>query len=93
MTCMEDLYPSLTEWVRQHGWIEIGQDDDSRSFIRVLDIGGMIWEGVEEYPTPDDALQAAEQAVATWMCQQFGKSQSAPLLAHQTVPHSAQIDA
>lgn len=74
---MEDHYPSLAEWVRQHGWIEIGQDDDSRSFIRVLDIGGMIWEGAEEYPTLDNALQAADQAVTTWMRQQFGESQSA----------------
>jgi hypothetical protein len=46
-------------------------------FIRVLDIGGMIWEGAEEYPTLDNALQAADQAVTTWMRQQFGESQSA----------------
>lgn len=60
---VERAYPRVTEWVKTHGWIEIGQDDYSRSFIRVLDIGGMIWEGHETYPSLDDALQAAEQAL------------------------------
>jgi hypothetical protein len=36
------MYPTLTRWVQEHGWIEIGQDEMSRSFVRALDIGGMI---------------------------------------------------
>jgi hypothetical protein len=27
----------------------------------------MIWEGLEQYPTLDEALQALEQALAEWM--------------------------
>jgi hypothetical protein len=41
----EEKYPLVFEWVKHFGWIEIGHDDYSRSFVRVLDIGGMIWEG------------------------------------------------
>jgi hypothetical protein len=64
-TDLERRYPHLTAWV-EYGdrWIEIGTDDFSRSFIRVLDIGGMIWEGETHYPTLDDALAAADAAIA-----------------------------
>jgi hypothetical protein len=47
----EPLYPHLARWVQTHGYIEIGYDDYCRSFVRALDIGGMIWEGLEHYPT------------------------------------------
>jgi hypothetical protein len=59
-------YPRLTEWITTHGWIELGQTDWTRSFIRVLDEGGMVWEGDERYPSLEDALLAAEHAVITW---------------------------
>jgi hypothetical protein len=55
---VERTYPHLTEWVMTHGWVENGQDDYSRSFVRALDIGGMVWEGRETYATLGDALQA-----------------------------------
>jgi hypothetical protein len=46
-----------------YGWIEIGQDDEPRSFIRVLDEGGMIWEGKSKYKSLDDALNDLEKAL------------------------------
>ena len=42
-------------------------DDFSRSFIRVLDIGGMVWEGAEDYETVDAALKDADAAAARWL--------------------------
>jgi hypothetical protein len=66
---LERKYPHLTAWVKDgDSWIAIGTDDYSRSFIRVLDIGGMIWEGETSYPTLDDALAAADAAIAAFMC-------------------------
>ncbi len=62
----EERYPNVAGWVRD-GWIEIGRDDYSRSFIRVLDIGGMIWEGKQEYETIDEALAEAEAAIMAWL--------------------------
>jgi hypothetical protein len=35
--------------------------------MRALGIGGMIWEGLEQYPTLNEALQALERALAEWM--------------------------
>ena len=52
----ETRYPNIAAWV-QDGGIEIGCDDCSRSFVRALDIGGIVWEGGSEYPTLDAALR------------------------------------
>ena len=41
----------------EYGWIEMGQDHMSRSFVRALDEGGLVWEGQEDYATLDDALR------------------------------------
>ena len=45
---------------RAEGVIEIRQDDFSRSFVRALDIGGMVWEGKSKYKTVDAALADLE---------------------------------
>jgi hypothetical protein len=44
---VEQAYPHIARWVTAHGWIEIGSDGYSRSFVRALDEGGMVWEGAE----------------------------------------------
>jgi hypothetical protein len=69
----EQHYPQIARWVKTHGWIEVGDDEMSPSFIRALDIGGMIWEGQAHYATVDDALQALEAGLAAWMRDQLGE--------------------
>jgi hypothetical protein len=61
----EALYPNLTAWV-QDGWVEIGRDDHSTSFVRAGDIGGMIWEGDVTYPSLSAALEALDAGIASW---------------------------
>jgi hypothetical protein len=63
--------------VRAYGWIAIGEDDYSRSFVRALDIGGMVWEGQEqsEYATIDEMLYALEEALAKWMREELGEDE------------------
>ena len=61
---LDDVFPHLAAWVDERGWIEIGADDYSRSFIRVLDTGGMVWEGKARYPSLGAALRAADTALA-----------------------------
>ncbi len=65
-TPAETNYPHVARWVQDFGWIEIGQDDYSRSMVRALDIGGMIWEGKASYATLDGALKDLDQALAAW---------------------------
>ena len=66
------LYPNLTRWVTTQGWIELGNDGISRSFIRVLDEGGVIWESGDLDLTIDDALAAADIAVGNWLREVLG---------------------
>lgn len=63
---IETRYPHVARWVGEFGWIEIGQDDFSRSMVRALDIGGLIWEGEPRYATLDAALQDLDHALAAW---------------------------
>ena len=67
---LEATYPTISRWVQEYGWIEIGQDDMSRSFVRALDEGGLVWEGQEDYATLDDALWDLEAGLAAWMREQ-----------------------
>ena len=66
---LETTYPTIARWVKEFGWLEIGQDHMSRSFVRALDEGGMVWEGQEHYATLDAALQDLEAGLAAWMQQ------------------------
>ena len=67
----EDIYPHVARRVREFGWIAIGQDDTSRSMVRALDIGSMIWEGKTRYPSLDALLQDLDQALAAWLKAEF----------------------
>jgi hypothetical protein len=58
-----ERFPAIAAWATSGGWIEIGYEHYTNAFIRVLDTGGLVWEGEEEYPTLDDALADAEQAL------------------------------
>ena len=61
---IDNQYPALSEWILGgSGWIELGQDEYSDSLIRILDIGGLLWESKKDYPTLAEALADAEAAL------------------------------
>jgi hypothetical protein len=61
-------YPNVVRWVGDEGgWIELGPDEFSNSFIRALNGGGMVWEGEDEYPTVDAAFADADAGIAEWL--------------------------
>ena len=62
----EGKYPNLAGWA-QDGWIEIGPTKWSRTFIRILDEGGLVWEGKRKYASMDAALSDAERAITRWL--------------------------
>jgi hypothetical protein len=64
-------YPNIHRFVFEHGWIEIGSDDFSDSFIRALDPGGLVWEGKQFYDSLDAALADLERGLAVWMKENF----------------------
>lgn len=64
---LEKFCPNTTRWVKEYGWIEIGRNDYSSSFIKVLDEGGLVWEGDDDYETMNDAMKALESGIAKWL--------------------------
>jgi hypothetical protein len=61
-------YPHIAGWVRrEEGWIEIGQDEFSFSFVRAVYGGGLAWEGEPSYPSLDEALRALDAGIAAWL--------------------------
>jgi hypothetical protein len=59
-TPFEDAFPNITQWVESYGWLEIGLDGSSPSFIKVLDEGGMVWHSSKKYASLDAALRDLE---------------------------------
>ncbi len=61
-----NTFPNITRWVTEQGWIEIGQDENSKSLVRVIDLGGLVWESSEKQTSIDDALYALENYLEKW---------------------------
>jgi hypothetical protein len=59
----EEKYPNIAHWIESCGWIELGQTSYSRSMFRVLDEGGMIWEGDKQYKSLDELLDDLEEKI------------------------------
>ena len=65
-------YPQLWRWAAEFGTVEIGYFGQARSLMRVLDEGGIVWKGRQNYQTLDAALADAEAGVSRWMMDQLG---------------------
>jgi hypothetical protein len=62
-----DRYPNVAWWTQSgRGWIELGRDEYSSSMIRVLDIGGLLWEGDDEYESAGEAMTEADNFIEQW---------------------------
>ncbi len=64
-SAIAEQFPNVVAWVRE-GWIEIGPTDWTRSFIRIMDEGGMVWQGEEEYESLEAAFAEAELVIEAW---------------------------
>jgi hypothetical protein len=61
-------YPHIARWVHEEeGWIEVGQDDFSPSFVRAVYGGGLAWEGKPSYPSLEEAFHALDAGIAAWL--------------------------
>jgi hypothetical protein len=66
----EQTYPTLSRWAAERGWLEVGRTEWSRSRIRVLDDGGLVWEGGVEAMSLSTAFAEAEQGLRAWLAEQ-----------------------
>jgi hypothetical protein len=64
----DEMFPTIARWItHEEGWVELGADHSSRSTVRALYGGGMVWEGTEKYKSLDEALRAMEVGIASWL--------------------------
>lgn len=59
-------FPHVNRWIEEQGWIEIGQDEYSRSLVRTIDEGGLVWESKKQHVTVDKTLEALENFLIKW---------------------------
>ena len=64
---LNDRFPQIANWVRHGGWVEIGLDGRNQFGVRILDEGGMIWEGGDADQSLDDLIQEAEDSLVAWL--------------------------
>lgn len=59
-------YPNISDWL-EDGTIEIGRGEyGNDSFVKVIDEGGVVWEGKDRYATLDEAFNDTENALTIW---------------------------
>jgi len=64
-------YPNIAHFIKTIGTIQIGHHHELpvTSFIRAMDIGSMIWESADDYPSFDAAFAALEAGLGEWMAE------------------------
>lgn len=67
---LDEQYPHLCRFLKVQGWVAIGQDDYSASFVRALDPGGMVYEGKNHYASLEDALADLDAGIKAYMDEQ-----------------------
>lgn len=60
------LYPNIVWWCEAQGWIEIGQDEFSDSMVRVLDVGGTVFEVEALSKSIGEALDEVDEFLEEW---------------------------
>jgi hypothetical protein len=66
MASFSQSYPTITRWIEEQGWIELGADEYSASLVRALDPGGMVWESDSNLDSIDNALKELEKELKDW---------------------------
>ena len=66
MVSFAESYPTITRWIEEQGYIEIGINEYSASLVRALDPGGMVWESKAEIDSIDEALNELEKELKKW---------------------------
>jgi len=60
---LEKAYPTVADFVRTQGWIEIGDQEGIGFVVRALDYGGLVFE-THKPKTLAEAMAALEQGIA-----------------------------
>lgn len=70
-TMFEKNYPYISSWIYTIGWVEIGEDMNSNSMIRLLNQGGLVWQD-NESSNLEKALEKAELYLKNDLLEDYG---------------------
>ena len=73
MNKLSVLFPHISWWIENHGWIESGADDYSKSLVRLIDEGGIYWEDKKSNDL-DNSMLNADKFLETDLPERFGKT-------------------
>jgi hypothetical protein len=65
-------HPGIARWVEAYGTVEFGYCRETRSAIRVLDEGGMVWRGRGSYKSFDEALADCDANLVRLLRDDYG---------------------
>ena len=63
-------YPAIHFWLQHYGTIELGEDDDTHSLMRIFDDTGLLYED-RASATFDDAVEEAEAFLKDYFFENF----------------------
>jgi hypothetical protein len=63
----EEKYPHLSRFIEEIGWIQIGEGEYIRSFVRAYDFGGTVYQGKPSYSSLEAAFQDLEAAIKKYL--------------------------
>jgi len=68
-----ETHPGIARWVEAYGTVEFGYCRETRSAIRVLDEGGMVWSGRRSYKSFDEALADCDANLVRMLRDDYGE--------------------
>ncbi|HBN74908.1 MAG TPA: hypothetical protein DD473_03610 [Planctomycetaceae bacterium] len=68
---LEQRFPAIAAWI-QYGWIEIGDQDWTRSSAVAQDCGGMVYEETGRKKTLTECLESLERGLREHMKERWG---------------------
>ncbi len=68
-----EKHPGMARWLVAHGTIEFGYCPNTRSAVRVLDEGGLVWQGRRNYRSFAAVLADCEANVSRLLREEYNE--------------------
>ena len=68
-----EQHPAIARWLAVHGTIEFGYCPYTRSAVRVLDAGGLVWQGRRSYRSFAAALTDCEANISRLLREEYNE--------------------
>ena len=66
-TELEKQYPNIVKWLKEDGWIELGESPYAGGGAKAFDEGGCVFEGRSSYRSLDAMLKDVDAGIGRWL--------------------------